>query len=136
MTDIEMVIDEIKKFQEKQHNVTNINEDSEHLVFLCHQNTEKIVHDAIKENGLEIDNKYIHIFVSNYYSPGEVYLVMDKKVKRMILIAKKIINPVKEKEITFSTNYTVNYTINGQYGYYYTCSTIPKKDLWKSGFIQ
>lgn len=129
MTDIEMMIDEIKKFQEKSHNVTNLNKEDEHLIFMCHQNTEKIIYDAIKENGLEIDNKYIHIFTSNYYKPGEVYHVMDKKIKNMLLVSKNIIKPIQENYVTFTTNYTVN----GNYNYHYTYTTINKPwdmDIW------
>lgn len=129
MTDIEMMIDEIKKFQEKSHNVTNLNKEDEHLVFMCHQSTEKIIYDAIRENGLEIDDKYIHIFASDYYRPGEVYHVMDKKMKRLILIAKKVITPMKENTMYFTTNYTTN----GNYNYNYTYTTITRPggfDYW------
>ena len=124
------MIEEIKKFQEKSHNVTNINEEDEHLLFMCHYNTEKIVHDAIKEHGLEIDSKYIHIFASDYYRPGEVYHVIDKKIKRLMLIARKVIDPSKDNTISLTTNYNINGYSNISYYTYTTISKPGNMNIW------
>ena len=102
MTDIELTIEEIKKLQQNNTITTEINE---HLVFLCHSNTEKIIQEALKENGLQIDKSKIHIFISEYYEPGDVYNVTDKKLKRKILKQHGI--EIQEKEyFEFKTYYT------------------------------
>jgi hypothetical protein len=124
VTDIEKTIEEIKKLQQNNTITTEINE---HLVFLCNSNTEKIIQEALKENGLQIDKDKIHIFVSEYYGPGDVYNVTDKKLKRKILKQHGI--EIQEKEyLEFKTyytydcgtnnSYTINYTTTNDSGFY------------------
>ena len=81
MTDIEKMIEEIKKHNEK----VAYSELESHLVFMCHPDTRKIIDTAFKEVGLTIDDKFVHVYESNYYTPGDVYNVTDKKLKRQIL---------------------------------------------------
>ena len=81
MTDIEKMMKEIKEFNKR----IAYSELDSHLVFMCHSDTRKIIDTAFKEIGLIIDDKNVHIYESNYYTPGDVYMVTDRKLKRQIL---------------------------------------------------
>lgn len=81
VTDIEKMLEEIKEFNKR---IAYLELDS-HLVFMCHPDTKKIVNTALKELNVPMDDEHIHIYESNYYSPGDVYMVTDRKLKRQIL---------------------------------------------------
>ena len=134
MTDIEKMLEEIKKFQEKQRDIRTINygtdEVDNHLVFMCHSNTVRIVETALKEAQVQNRDKEIHVFASDYYTPGEVYMVKDKKIKRLMLMGKGIIKKPEKQEYTIYSNYTNynNYTNN----YTITFTNTPYSDgLWR-----
>ena len=81
MTDIEKMIEEIKEFNKR----IAYSELDSHLVFMCHPDTRKIIDTAFKEVGLTMDDEFVHVYESIYYTPGDVYNVTDKKLKRQIL---------------------------------------------------
>jgi hypothetical protein len=108
MTDIEVMIKEIKEFQDKPITKDVLEVDA-HLVFMCHPDTKKLVRTALIENKIDINREFVHIYESKYYTPGDIYTVTDKKIKRKILRQ----HGVKLKDqtiVTYDDYYTTYYT--------------------------
>jgi hypothetical protein len=106
MTDIEKMIEEIRKLY------SNIayEEIDAHLVFLCHPDTIKIIDVALQEAGIKLREDYIHFYESNYYEPGDVYMVSDRKIKRKIL-KQHGIKVQGDEYVIYKTYY--NYDVSG-----------------------
>ena len=105
MTDIELMIEEIKEFNKN----LKYEEIDAHLVFMCHPDTKKLIKTAFAENKITINKEFVHIYESNYYSPGDIYKVTDNKVKRRILKQHGL--KVQGEEYTIYKTY-YNYDIN------------------------
>jgi hypothetical protein len=119
MTDIEKMIKEIKSFNKK----LKYEELESHLVFMCHPDTKKIINTALQEAGITIDDNYIHIYESNYYTPGDVYMVTDNKYKKKILNQHGIeIKAMYSYKISYryDDSYNINYVTYSNENDYYT----------------
>lgn len=109
MTDIEKVIEKIKEL----NNSIAYEEINAHLVCMCHFDTVRIIEAALKEAGIELRKDYVHFYASDYYIPGDIYIVTDKKLKREILKQHGIKIYDRESmyyDYNYSTNFSYNYT--------------------------
>lgn len=121
MTDIEIMIEEIKKFQSK----LRIEEIDSHLVFMCHPDTKKLIKTAFIENKITINREFVHIYESKYYTPGDVYNVTDRKLKREIL-KQHGVQLEGEEYTVYTTYYSYDPNINATtitYNYQTSSST-------------
>lgn len=121
MTDIEKTIKEIREFNEKPACSVL----GSYLVFMCHPDTKKVINIALKEEGLIIDDKHVHFFESNYYAPGDVYLVSDDKLKKQLL---------KQRDINIVDYTSIDEQTFGGYSgrIWYNTSSKTTTDTWNT----